>query len=222
MPRQRAFTLIELLVVISIIAVLIALLLPALQTARREAVSLECQNNLKQFMAGIYAYSTEHDGKPPYSNWTRGSYPEGYDKGWMYEGFIQGNTEDRRSGALFEFLGDDAVYRCPADEKPYDSGPAHKLSSYGMNGAISNFAVDVPSNMSEYRSDGIMFWGTSEEGGAGFWNDGANYPSEGLSDRHYGGAAVGRIDGGAGWITQQQYARLASENPGRLWYAPDR
>lgn len=63
--RRRAFTLIELLVVISIIVLLMALLLPALSRARRQARMVVCQSNLRQLGVAFAAYLTEHDAVFP-------------------------------------------------------------------------------------------------------------------------------------------------------------
>lgn len=64
--RRRGFTLIELLVVVSIIALLIAILLPSLKSARGQAKQVVCSTNIRGIGVGIWNYWTENNGRVPY------------------------------------------------------------------------------------------------------------------------------------------------------------
>jgi prepilin-type N-terminal cleavage/methylation domain-containing protein/prepilin-type processing-associated H-X9-DG protein len=66
--RRRGFTLVELLVVIGIVAVLIAILMPALQKARRAAGVVGCASNLRQLAGGLFIYAQNYDGWLPYDD----------------------------------------------------------------------------------------------------------------------------------------------------------
>src|SRR5436190_19356521 len=164
--RAAAFTLIELLVVIAIIAILAAMLLPALNNSKAKAQGVQCMSNLKQLQYVFLMYPDDYRDSLTSSGYTSPVEPTAWVNGW--EDFNGGNADNYDPGTLLNpdrakfapYLKSIGVYKCPADRSAVKVGtqviPRLRSMSMGQQWAGPGDGLDplgfqVNGTSKEYR-----------------------------------------------------------------------
>ena len=193
------FTLIELLVVIAIIALLMAILIPALNGAREQGKRAACLHNLKGLSLAWIMYADDNDGRLVRGN-------AGDDAWVIYIGTlpIEEPIEEQlnaiRNGLLFEYAKMTKLYRCPVAER-------NEMRTYStvhsMNGAKFNGSGDVYKELSEIRRPGerLVFLDDYGEDWDACWAVWYTQPSwwNPIPMRHHGGTTLALADGHCEW-----------------------
>jgi len=153
MKSHKAFTLIELLVVISIIALLVSILMPALSNARQQATGAVCLANQKTMALAWTMYYDDNDDRIPWAN----SSDWNNIKPWSYYSSDVGlapKYESIRNGSLYPYIETIEAYHCPGDKR-YNKPSADTSDDLGVMGGYRSYSIPCG------------LFGTLPSGGAG-------------------------------------------------------
>ena len=172
--RERAFTLTDLLVVMATLAILAAVILPALAGSGGNGTRTVCLNNLRQLGMALNMYAGENQDTMPWPNWGNDTDPA-CPAGWLYHpdpntpnrinqglaldtaNWPTGRVANLKTGVYWQYLQTPDVFICPVfaatvvGTTRWDTYN-NKLSTYCMNGASAFFPTFSPANTYHYRT----------------------------------------------------------------------
>jgi prepilin-type N-terminal cleavage/methylation domain-containing protein/prepilin-type processing-associated H-X9-DG protein len=168
---KRAFTLIELLVTIAVIAILAAMLLPALSKGRLSAQRAACENNLRQLGLATEIYLGDYADNFFFRSYASTSTGQQWWFGWLAGGAEGARAFDLSTGVLYPYLHGSDVRLCPSpvwDSPQFKSKGTNVIFSYGCNSylfAAQNGAQTknpISANVISHPADTALFADAAE------------------------------------------------------------
>ena len=207
--RNGGFTLIELLVVVAIIAILAALLLPALGRAKQKAYGVQCMSNTRQIMLAWRMYADDNQDILPPNDYpfTTGAPRDGSFMSWVFgsmtvplDMFNDTLLVNRKLSSLALYNSQPGIYKCPADNSMRQNKP--RVRSVSMNGAVgtrwwsAGYGTGCPNPKTATKPPGGPI--------GGGWLSGATYS-----------------DPDANYLTYGKMSRIMRPSPSDLWIIMD-